>query len=522
MKLNAIGAIVGLGGMVVALGACAASASSGDEPVTDRADNLTATETTAESTGACSGGRFHCYARVVTAKTTNGFRALATHSTPSGLGAADLAAAYDLDTSNDPGATIAIVDAYGYKKAEADLKVYRAQYGLPPCTVANGCLTIVNQEGAKSPLPPDPPSNDDWTVETALDLDLASAACPKCKLLLIQADDDQGDGLFIAQAAAAQLGATVVSNSWGGSENAQNKATDNEHWFSGLGSLGIFVAAGDSGYNNGGSGPDYPSTSAYVTAVGGTNLKKSSSARGWTETAWSGNASTGAGGSSCSLSIPKPSFQTNITTKCNFRATTDVAAVGDPATGPAVYNAGQWQQVGGTSAASPFVAGVYALTGHGSDGPAFAYANTSAFNDVKSGTNGTCGNVLCKAATGWDGPTGIGTPDGKKMKAITGGGGTTSSSGGTTSSSGGSSSGGSSSGGSSSGGSSSGGSSSGGSSSGGTSTCSHDICTTGTKLTSTCDSCATQICDADSYCCKTKWDATCVKEVASICGQSCD
>ena len=158
-----------------------------------------------------------------------------------------------------------------------DLAKYRSQYGLPPCTKANGCLKIVNQNGQASPLPGNAPPGDDWTVEAALDLDMASAACPNCKLLLVEANDDQSDGLFIAQNAAAQLGATVISNSWGGPEDRVRSSYETYFNHSGV---GIFVAAGDAGYNDGGQGPDYPSTSAYVTGVGGTSLVKASNTRG--------------------------------------------------------------------------------------------------------------------------------------------------------------------------------------------------------------------------------------------------
>jgi subtilase family serine protease len=397
---------LGLAGLVSAalFAACAAPAE--DPPLDDDGADLAAAP---DTRSVCSGGKARCFARITTQRSGEALRAAA----PKGLGAKDLADAYKLDTSADPGATIAIVDAYGYAQAESDLKTYRTQYGLPPCTVASGCLTIVNQDGKKTPLPPAPPANDDWTLETALDLDMASAACPKCKLLLVQADDDQGDGLFQAQATAARLGATVISNSWGQSETADSPATELEHFLDLGGNVGIFVAAGDSGYDNGGDGPDYPSTSAFVTAVGGTKLTKSSStSRGWTEKAWAVSAGNGGGGSSCSLSIPKPSWQGK--TSCNFRAASDVAAVGDPASGPSVYNAanGGWVVVGGTSAATPLVAGIYALTGHGADAPSFAYGHTAAYFDVTSGTNGTCGNVLCKAGKGWDGPTGVGSPNG--------------------------------------------------------------------------------------------------------------
>ena len=416
MNRNFFGAFIGLG---FAVAACTSSTdgtsgSTSDLSATQNDGTAsTSSDDSIQTKAVCAGGRVRCYSQIQV-----GTDGQALHfAAPSGLGAADLQQAYQLDTTLDPGATIAIVDAYGYKNAEADLKAYRKQYGLGDCTVANGCLTIVNQTGAASPLPAEPPSGDDWTLETALDLDMASAACPKCKLLLVQADDDQGDGLFIAQAAAAAAGATVISNSWGGAEDKTDPATNYEHYFD-LPNVGIFVASGDSGYNNGGQGPDYPSTSAHVTAVGGTRLTKASGGRGWKEVAWAYSPFTGGGGSSCSLSIPKPSYQG--TTSCTFRAASDVAANADSASGPAIYNAtnGGWTSVGGTSAASPLVAGIYALTGHGKEAPGFAYANKAAYNDITSGKNGSCGNVLCNSGTGWDGPTGIGSPNGTALAAI--------------------------------------------------------------------------------------------------------
>jgi len=414
MNRKVLGALLGIGWTVAACATGNESTNGGtsDLTATNNVDQ-TADDSSIQTASVCAGGKIRCFAQIQV-----GANGQALHfAAPSGLGATDLADAYKLDTTLDPGATIAIVDAFGYANAEADLNVYRAQYGLGKCTIDNGCLTIVNQDGAASPLPPEPPSNDDWTTETALDLDMASAACPKCKLLLVQANSDQDEGLYIAQASAARLGAAVISDSWGGSETADDPATGYEHYFD-LPNVGIFVAAGDTGYNNGGKGPDYPSTSAHVTAVGGTNLKKATGGtRGWTEKAWGGFLPSlfGAGGSSCGLTIPKPAYQGN--TACDFRAATDVAAVGDPLTGPSVYHSG-WTAVGGTSAASPLVAGIYALTGHGREAPDFSYTHKAAYWDVTTGKNGTCGNVLCNAASGWDGPTGNGTPNGAALAAI--------------------------------------------------------------------------------------------------------
>ena len=138
-----------------------------------------------------------------------------------------------------------------------------------------------------------------------------------------------------------------------------------------------------------------------MTSVGGTSLTKSTTnTRGWTEGAWS------SGGSSCSLYQAKPSWQTN--SACSKRAASDVSAVGDPNTGLAVYNAGSggWIIVGGTSASSPFVAGVYALYGLSGQGPSYAYSHPANFFDVTTGKNGTCTTALCK------GRRGLGRPDG--------------------------------------------------------------------------------------------------------------
>jgi uncharacterized protein (TIGR03382 family) len=360
----------------------------------------------------CSGAGKRCFAHALA--TAEGFVQAAV--TPQGFGPADLQAAYKIPTTITGTPIVAIVDAYGYPQLESDLAAYRTQYGLPACSVANGCLKIVNQTGGAT-LPVAPPANDDWTIETALDVDMASAACPSCKILVVQADDDQGNGLDIAQNAAATLGAAVISNSWGGPEQAGQSLTGEETYFNHP-NIAVFVSAGDNGYNDAGQGPDYPATSAFTIAVGGTHLVKDASARGWTETAWT------SGGSACSLSITKPAYQTN--SGCTFKATTDIAAVGDPQTGVAVYNSrnGGWTVVGGTSASSPLVAAIFAATGNGKQtSGSFVKDNAAKLYDVLSGTNGTCTNaILCHAGAGWDGPTGYGTPNAGLLVAGSGGG----------------------------------------------------------------------------------------------------
>jgi hypothetical protein len=339
----------------------------------------------------CSGGWFRCYARA---------RVVAL-ATPSGYGPAELESAYNLDVSTPVDATVAVVDAFGYPGLETDLASYRSQFGLPACTSASGCLTIVNQEGQTAPLPQAPPPGDDWTIETALDVDMASAGCPSCKLIVVQADDDGGDGLVVGNDIAAAAGATVISNSWGASE-AEFDVSANDMHFTHAG-IATFASTGDGGFEP--DGASYPASSSNVIAVGGTSLERDAvTARGYSERAWAG------AGAGCSVVVPKPSWQTSRA--CDMRMIGDVSAVANPGTGVAVAHGGGWTVVGGTSASSPLVAAIFAQTGHGAATPAFAYANPTAFFDVTTGSDGACDSVLCSAAPGWDGPTGNGAPNG--------------------------------------------------------------------------------------------------------------
>jgi subtilase family serine protease len=355
----------------------------------------------------CGGGTYLCKSHVV----VNESGRITPLALPSGLGPADLASAYKLNASLNPTTpVIAIVDAFHYANAESDLAMYRSTFGLSPCTVASGCLTIVNQNGAASPLPAAPPRGDDWNLEAALDLDMASTGCSSCKLLLVEAQDDTGNGLLIAQnAAAAFPGVVSISNSWGGPSSASDASQDAQ-FFTHTQNVNTFVSSGDSG--NTGSTGDFPSTSEHVIAAGGTHLVKSSTTRGWTETAWSG------AGSTCSSRLAEPSFQVGTvpTAACTRRAASDISAVADPNTGVAVFNAndGGFIVVGGTSASSPFLAAVFARYGisGASHDASFAYNHKTEFFDVTSGTNGRCRTALCRAAAGWDGPTGLGTPNG--------------------------------------------------------------------------------------------------------------
>ena len=317
---------------------------------------------------------------------------------PDGYGPADLRSAYALpsDTAGD-GQTVAIVDAYDAPNAEADLGVYRAQYGLPPCTSDNGCLTRVDQRGGTQW----PAYDAGWAGEVALDLEMVSAVCPKCHLLLVEADTASDDDLYAAEDRAISMGARFVSNSWSGGESPDQMQAGDPH-FDHPG-VAITASSGDSGFPGG-----YPATSQYVTAVGGTSLvRDAGTSRGWSETAWQ------RAGSTCSPWEPAPSFQTQDMTDCGKRATSDVSAVADPATGVAVYDRG-WQVYGGTSVSAPIVAATYALAGApltGSSPNALPYQHPEALNDVTSGNNG-CQFKFCQAGPGWDGPTGLGTPNG--------------------------------------------------------------------------------------------------------------
>ncbi len=455
--------------------------------------------------GPVRAGGMRCHATMRTDLTSN--------AAPQGFTPSQLVAAYNLPSSGGAGTVIAIVDANDDPNAESDLGVYRAQFGLPPCTTANGCFKKVNQSGVQGSYPtPDA----GWAGEISLDLDMVSAGCPSCKILLVEASSATNDDLGTAVNTAASLGANAISNSYGGPEDS-TVVTASSQYYDHPGIL-VTVSSGDSGY-----GANFPATSQYVLSVGGTSLvKTSTNARGWAETAWN------SGSSGCSAFIPKPSWQTD--TGCSKRTVADVSAVADPNTGVAVYDTyggqGGWNVYGGTSVSSPLVAAIFALTGQTGAPDSYPYSHTSDFNDVTSGSDGSCGgSYLCKAGPGYDGPTGWGTPDGA---LLAGGAGPVDSgapvdTGAPDTGSGNVDSGPADSGSVDSGPADSGqpDTGTGQPDSGQPGTCSHPICTRGNKLVASCDPCATEICAEDSYCCNTLWDRICVSEVRSICGESC-
>jgi hypothetical protein len=341
-------------------------------------------------------GQAGCLAERLMPGTAAPMAATAAPATLAGLGPADLADAYQLDTSKGYGQTVAVVDAYDDPTAATDLAAYRSQYGLPACSA--GCFSKVNQAGNSGPLPA---ANAGWAGEISLDLDMVSAVCPQCNILLVEANSSYLSDLGTAVDTAVRLGARFVSNSYGGGEYAGVSANDVHYNHPGV---AITASTGDNGY-----GMSYPASSPYVTAVGGTTLSRSAGGRGWTETAWSG------AGSGCSGYLGQPSMQASSGTGCANRAVADVSAVANPATGVAVYNAGGWGVYGGTSASAPIIAAVYALAGTPGDTDypnSYPYRNSTGLFDVTAGSNGSCATAKwCAAGLGWDGPTGLGTPD---------------------------------------------------------------------------------------------------------------
>jgi subtilase family serine protease len=328
--------------------------------------------------------------------------AITPNALPAGFGPADLQSAYKLPTTGGAGVTVAIVDAFDNPNVASDLATYRSTFGLPAASFRK-----VNQNGQASPLPA---TDVGWGEEESLDVDMVSAICPSCSILLVEANDNSLANLGASVNTAVNLGAKFVSNSYGGGESSGETTSDTQ--FYRHPGVAVTASSGDSGF-----GVQYPAASQFVTAVGGTSLTRSSTARGWSETAWSG------AGSGCSSFEVKPSFQTNLATNCSRRAEADVSAVADPNTGVAVADTfgtgGTFFVFGGTSVAAPIIATVYALAGTpGSTSfpNAFPYAHTSSLFDVTSGTNArrcrASQGPLCRAGVGWDGPTGLGTPNG--------------------------------------------------------------------------------------------------------------
>ena len=308
--------------------------------------------------------------------------------------------------------TIAIVDAFGDPNIEADMLTFTQHYGLPTCTKANGCLTVVNQNGQTSSLP----TRTDWIDEITLDVQTAHALCQSCKILLVETTSSSMSDLTTGTKTAASFHPTAVSLSWGGTENSFNNGTAASYTYPGI---PVIAASGDDGYNvnlNGTAGVSFPASLPNVVAAGGTTLTVNSDDSYAGESVWNGTGSGCAAFASASANQTALSnwAQTGCGTK---RGVADMAAVADPSTGVGIYFNGGWWYYGGTSLATPVIASAFALSGGikpNSLATDVLYANYSPtnFHDVTTGTNGTCSSIMCGGFLGYDGPTGLGTLNG--------------------------------------------------------------------------------------------------------------
>ncbi|MDE3069959.1 MAG: S53 family peptidase, partial [Acidobacteriota bacterium] len=370
-----------------------------------------------------------------------------------GLRPQDLHNAYALPTEAPVPQTVAVVDAYNDPTIEADLAVYDREFRLPACTASNGCLTTMNAAGQSGPLPA---VNGEWAVEISLDVETVHATCQNCRILLVEAESNSDAALEAAENRAVAAGATEISNSWGGPEPVADSAAYNHP------GVAITAAAGDNGYLGWDAYEpaergyaDYPASSPHVVAVGGTSLSVGPHGEWTGESVW--NNAQGATGGGCSARFSAPPWQASLadwgTVGCgSLRAVADVSAVADPYTGAAVYDSTPWDgytlgwiTLGGTSLSAPIIAATFALAGgvRASTGYAAqtlyegALQHPSSLHDVTSGASGQCtlssgptgasgctpaqasascgGQAICLAGPGYDGPTGVGSPNGLQV-----------------------------------------------------------------------------------------------------------
>ena len=302
---------------------------------------------------------------------------------------ASLHNAYNLPTTTATPQTVAVVDAFDDPNAESDLATYRSMFGLPACTTDNGCFRKVNQVGATAY----PASNTSWGMEISLDLDMVSAICQNCNILLVEANSASFINLGMATNEAVLLGANEVSNSYGNAEFV-GENTYCQMFYNHPG-VAIAASSGDNGI-----GVRFPSSCPSVTAVGGTTLNADG-----TETTWNTNATSGAGGG-CSALIPLQSWEPQTITNCGTRATADVSAIADPNNGVYIYdtfNDKGGLEAGGTSASAPIIAATFALAG------GTANATSSATIPWSNSSNGCLNTVGNKSYTF---QSGLGSPNG--------------------------------------------------------------------------------------------------------------
>lgn len=350
-----------------------------------------------------------CHARVI----VDAGGSPKTTFSPLGFGPKQLRGAYNVNGRASSGVPlIAIVTAYDNPNIKTDLDTYSKQFGLPLLPLCKGditaspvpCFKKIDQNGGVAY----PQANTSWALETALDTEIVHAMCENCSILLVEATTGTYDNLLAAVDRARMSGARIISNSWGSTEFSGENTFESH--FPQPGYVYTF-SSGDSGY-----GTQYPAASPNVTAVGGTSLTISGTNAYVSENVWAG------AGSGCSAYEPKFVLQTD--SLCTKRMVADVSAVANPNTGAAIYDAtngrgkSAWFVLGGTSLASPIIASMYALAGgvrSSEYGPYIPYQKTTGTNlhDILNGSNGTCaGSYFCTAVPGYDGPTGLGSPNG--------------------------------------------------------------------------------------------------------------
>jgi PKD repeat protein len=385
------------------------------------------------------------------------------HGEAGGLTPADLETAYGVDSEGGTGQTVAIVDAYDDPNVAGDLASFDAHYGIHECAE---CFRKLNQQGNAGPLPSADRSG--WSVEISLDVEAVRAICHGCHIVLLEASSASYENLATAVRSAASLGASEISNSYGGPEEGielTGTASAYEHP-----GIVITAATGDDGWEDWNlleEAPNAPATLPDVVAVGGTTLDLQSDGSRESETVWnnypgvSGVKKPGyATGGGCSALFTGKLWQRRApgfsAAGCGtHRLAADVSADADPYTGLDVYDSydycttvkceesffykGDWHTVGGTSLASPLIAGMYALAGgsHGAAYPSlslYGHLGEPSLYDVTVGGSGFCGGepasicghpnseyerlldcegaTSCDAAPGLDGPSGVGTPNG--------------------------------------------------------------------------------------------------------------
>jgi hypothetical protein len=386
-----------------------------------------------------------------------------------GLTPEDLASAYGFSpSSGGAGETVAIVDAFDDPNIESDLATFDAEYTqLRSCTSANGCFEKVGQTGSTEALPAADKTG--WSVEITLDVEAVHAACPNCKILLVEANSNSFANLAAATNRAVELGASVVSNSYGGPEAFFGPSEVAAYNHPGV---PIVASTGDDGFYNWNTfetseeSANLPAASPDVIAVGGTTLDLNEDGTRANERVWNWNEPlepdeqffvAGASGGGCSRLFEAQLWQRDVSgfsaTGCGGkRLDADVSIVGDPDTGLDIYddyNCGGsctaedkgWVTIGGTSLSAPLISALYGLAGGAQGVPYPAVmlygqqADATGSFDVTEGGNGYCdgepasecghpnsffgagridceGTTECDAAPGYDGPSGVGTPVG--------------------------------------------------------------------------------------------------------------